>query len=74
MAAAAGVRAAMLQLFSWPACAFVQLAKYPIRAQRRRFAVSGVDLMVAQAAGPTATMITSSPSWSAASSDGCRLG
>ena len=66
---AAGVQAAAF----WSSACHWQLAtgNYLIRAQRRRFSVSGVDLMVAQAAGPTATMIASSPSRSASSSGGC---
>ena len=43
------------------------------RAPRRRFAVDGMDLMVAQAAEPTATMVATSPSRSASCSDGCSL-
>ena len=42
----------MLQLFR--PMHFAQLANYLIRAQRRRFAVGGMDLMVAQAAEPPA--------------------
>jgi hypothetical protein len=69
VAAATGVRTAMLQLFR--PMHFDQLANYLIRAQRRRFAVGGVDLMVAQAAAPTATVIATSPSRSASSSYDC---
>ena len=47
------------------------LANYLIRAQRRRFAVGGMDLMVAQVAEPTATMVATSPSRSASSSGVC---
>jgi hypothetical protein len=46
----------MLQLFR--PMHFAQLANYLIRAQRRRFAVGGMDLMVAQAAEPTAIIVS----------------
>ena len=68
VAATNGVRTAMLQLFR--PMHFAQLANYLIRAQRRRFAVGGMDLMVAQAAEPPASMVATSPSRSASCSGG----
>ena len=59
----------MLQLFS--PVHFDQLANYLIRAQKRRFAVGGVDLMLAQAAGLPATMNAASLSQSTSGSDTC---